>query len=70
MKHIADQLRDFIEHDPRTLYGIAKQAGMTLSHLLRFMNGDASISLDKMDGLCGVLGLRLTDRPLRTRKGT
>ena len=51
-----------------TRYEIAKRTGVSQSTLSRFVLGQASLTLEKLDALAGLLGLELTVRGKRRSK--
>ncbi len=60
-------LRDAIEDDPRSLYALAKDAGLEYSVLNRFANGiRTEIGLTTTGKLCEALGYEL--RKVRRKK--
>jgi hypothetical protein len=52
-------LKAAIEQSGRSRYRIAKDTGITEPSLCRFMQGTASVRLDKADVLAEYLGLQL-----------
>ncbi|MFZ1935481.1 MAG: helix-turn-helix transcriptional regulator [Thermoguttaceae bacterium] len=59
---MTDVLKTTIEESGLTLYRIAKDTGIVGTSLLRFMQGETSLRLDKADVLADYLGLELTKR--------
>ena len=59
---MTDVLKIAIEESGLTLYRIAKDTGIVGTSLLRFMQGETSLRLDKADVLADYLGLELTKR--------
>jgi hypothetical protein len=59
---MTDVLKTAIEESGLTLYRIAKDTGIVGTSLLRFMQGETSLRLDKADVLAEYLGLELTKR--------
>ena len=55
-------LKAAIKADDRTLYKIAQEAGINLSMLLRFVEGDRDLQLSTAEKVCEVLGLELVKR--------
>ena len=67
MQDLIKILRTAIERDGRTLYRIAKDAGMPYGGLHRFVTAErTAINLVTAAKLCRVLGLEL--RPVRRKK--
>lgn len=59
---LADDLRRFIAADPRTMYRIAADAGLTRGVLSRFMGKERDLTLETADRLCEALGLQLIQK--------
>jgi hypothetical protein len=59
---MTDVLKAAIEESGLTLYRIAKDTGIVGTSLLRFMQGETALRLDKGDVLADYLGLELTQR--------
>jgi transcriptional regulator with XRE-family HTH domain len=59
---MTDVLKTAIEESGLTLYRIAKDTGIVGTSLLRFMQGETSLRLDKADVLADYLGLELVKR--------
>jgi hypothetical protein len=62
---MTDVLKTAIEESGLTLYRIAKETGIVGTSLLRSMQGETSLRLDKADVLAEYLGLELTKRKAR-----
>ena len=62
---VTDQLKRAIAGSGLTLYRVAKDSGVPLPVLYRFMAGDQGLTLATADKLAAYLGLRLT----HSRKG-
>jgi transcriptional regulator with XRE-family HTH domain len=60
---LTDVLKAAIERSGLTCYRIAKATGITEPSLSQFMQGAASLRLDKADRLAAYLGLRLVPDP-------
>jgi plasmid maintenance system antidote protein VapI len=65
---LSDQIRRAILDGPMTRYRLATEAQVDHGHLSRFVHGKASLSLDAIDRIGAVLGLRVV-RPTKERKG-
>jgi plasmid maintenance system antidote protein VapI len=67
---ISDQLRAAILAYG-TAYSLAAAVGIHRATISRFLNGKASFSMDTVDSLAAVLGLRLVQsrRAVRRRRG-
>ncbi len=59
---ITEQLRQAIEESGLSAYRLAADSGVNVATVLRFKNGERSLSLSSVDGLCRVLGLELVKR--------
>lgn len=55
--------------DGRTVYAIARDAMMDASHLRRVLSGKASLTLDSLERLIGVLGLGLIPTQMDAPRG-
>ena len=60
-------LRSTIKRDGRSLYRIAKDAGVAVSVLQRFMERTRGLNLSTAEKFCRVVGLEL--RPVKKTKG-
>jgi len=58
-KTMAEVLKEAIERDGRSLYAIAKAAGMTYPPLYRFAHDQQGLRLETADKLATALGLVL-----------
>lgn len=56
---VTKQLRRAIEASGMSRYRISQETGIDQAQLSRFMSGERGFSLDALDRLCRVLGLRL-----------
>jgi transcriptional regulator with XRE-family HTH domain len=59
MGTLSDQIRQFIEQSGTTRYEIARAAGVSEAVLSRFMSKRSGLTLDTLDKLADVLGLRV-----------
>ena len=59
---LTDELKDAVRQSGLTPYRIAKDTGIVLTSLLRFLQGSTSLRLDKADALAEYLGLELVKR--------
>jgi transcriptional regulator with XRE-family HTH domain len=57
---LPDQIRAAIRSDGRTVYAIAKAAGLEQRTLGRFANGERDLTSERLGRLMGALGLRVT----------
>ena len=60
---MTDALKTAIERSGLTQYRIAKDTGIPVTSVMRFMQGETSLRLDKADRLAAYLGLRLVPDP-------
>jgi transcriptional regulator with XRE-family HTH domain len=60
---VSDQIRNALAGAGVSRYAIAKQIGVSQALLSRFVNGGGGISLDVVDRLAGLLGLRVVVGP-------
>lgn len=65
----SDQLRKIIERAGITRYELAKRTGVQQSALSRFMAGSVGLTLDSIDRMAPVLGLKITGKRARAKKG-
>ena len=63
---IVSELRKAIERDERTMYALARDAGLSQIQLSRFMRGERGLTTPAVERLCEALGLTLTPK---RRKG-
>ena len=59
---MTDVLKAAIEESGLSAYRISQDTGLVVSSILRFVNGETSLRLDKADVLAEYLGLELTKR--------
>jgi len=69
MAHILDEIRQAIEESGKTRYRIAKEAGISESRLSLLMSGKRGLSIEALEALADYLGLEVTLRPKKKRKG-
>lgn len=62
-------IRRAIRDDDRTPYGVGRDAGVDRSILVRFVNGDRSLTLGTASKICDVLGLELRPVPSGKKGG-
>lgn len=60
--NLAEQLRQAIENSDRSIYAIAKEAGMTQIQVARFMRHERDLTLKSASKICKVLGLDLQQK--------
>ena len=56
---ISDQLRDFMNNDPRSRYRLCKLTGVDAGQLSRFARGKGRLGQDAADAIAAVLRLRI-----------
>lgn len=66
---ISDDLRRAIESSGLTRYRIAKDTGLSQSLLSRFVSGERGLSLEAIDKIGTLLGLRLVVAKTAPKKG-
>jgi ribosome-binding protein aMBF1 (putative translation factor) len=54
-----ERIRQAIRADGRSLYRLAKDAGIDVAPLQRFMKAEQTFRLPTAEALCGVIGLDL-----------
>jgi len=69
-ERFGDQLRRAVRESELTRYAISKQTGIAQSILSRFINQGAGLSMDSVEKLCEILGLRLVAEEKPGRKRT
>jgi transcriptional regulator with XRE-family HTH domain len=66
---LADLIRQAARESGHTVYALSKMAGVDQSNLNKFLNGDRdNLSLDNLDRLFQVLGIRVVTRKQPTAK--
>jgi len=66
---ILERLRKAIKASGKTRYRIAKESGIAQSQLSRLMSRQRGLSIESLAKLADCLGLEITTRPKRRRKG-
>ena len=56
----SDQIRGAIDSSGYSRYAICKRIDVDQSTMSRFMNGNGGLSMDVLDRLAGLLGMRIT----------
>lgn len=69
MSEILDAIREAIQKGDKSLNRIARDTGIATSGLSRLMSGERGLSMDAAEQLAKYLGLEITIRPKRWRKG-
>jgi transcriptional regulator with XRE-family HTH domain len=69
MQPLLDQLVRAIEESGQTRYQIAKGSGVAQSQLSRLVHGENEMSVSNIERIAEYLGLEITLRPKRARKG-
>jgi hypothetical protein len=67
-KEFRQQLVDAIEGSELSRYAISKQTGIPQSTLSRFVHGHEGLSVESINRLCKLLGLRLVGPEKRKAK--
>jgi hypothetical protein len=69
-KQFREQLVDAIERSGMTRYAISKATGLPQSQLSQFVHGHEGLSVESINKLCELLGLRLVGpRKTSIKKG-
>jgi len=63
---LPDQIRAAIRSDGRTVYAIAKAAGLNQRTLGRFVNGERDLTSERLGRLMRALGLKVIKDETRT----
>ena len=69
MESVTDQLRRAVEGCGQTRYAISKATGVPASVLSRFVASGRGLRSENIDRLCAYLGLVLTAKAGKARKG-
>ncbi len=69
MVPLIEDIRQAVEASGKTRYRIAKDSGIAESQLSRLMSGERGLSIESLEQLAACLGLEITIRPKRRRKG-
>lgn len=69
MATVTDQLRRAVERCGQTRYAISKATGIPASVLSRFVASGRGLRSENIDRLCAYLGLVLTTKAGKARKG-
>ena len=69
MERILDQIRKAIKASSKSRYRMAEETGIPESQLSRLMSGEKGLSIESLERLAGCLGLEITIRRERRRKG-
>lgn len=69
MATVTDQLRRAVEGCGQSRYAISKATGVPASVLSRFVAGGHGLRSGNIDRLCAYLGLVLTPKASKARKG-
>ena len=61
---LTDELRAAIRTSEKSMGEIARQSGIDIATISRFIHGKGGLSMDGLDGIANCLGLRLVaDKP-------
>ena len=66
---ISDQLRRAIQASDKTMGQIARESGIDIATISRFLRGKGGLSMDGVDAIGESLGLMLTTSPKPRKKG-
>jgi len=71
MSKPSDTLREAMRADPRSLNQLARDSGVNVATLCRFVNGKQKLSQTASDTMAALLGLELQPvKPARAKKRT
>jgi transcriptional regulator with XRE-family HTH domain len=65
---LSDQIRAAVDTSGKSRYRIAKELSVAESTLSRFMSGQGGLSMDNLDALADLLGLKLASSKRATPK--
>ena len=60
--NLASIMRKAVKDQGLSTYVLARDSGVNIAQIVRFLNGTRGINLDTASKLCGVLGLTLAPR--------
>ena len=66
---LSDQIRRAVDASGVSRYRISKTLGIAESTMSRFMSGPGGLSMEYLDGLAGLLDLKITAGKSRRKKG-
>jgi len=69
MAPIYDDIRKAIKASDKSRYAIWKETGISQGHLSEFLSGTKGLSVEALEKLARSLGLQITIRPVRRKKG-
>lgn len=69
MSKMIEQIRKAVQASSKTRYRLSKESGVSEAQLSRLVNGKRGLSADNLERLADALGLEITIRPKRRRKG-
>ena len=69
MAELLKAIREAIKASGQTCYRISKGAKIAPSQLSRLLTGERGLSVESLERLADYLGLEITIRPKRQRKG-
>lgn len=69
VRTVTDTLRKAVKDCGQTRYAISKATGIPQAVLSRFVTNGRGLRSENIDRLCAHLGLMLTTKPGKTRKG-
>ena len=64
-KPFSDQLRQAINASGLSHYAVAKACGIDKGNFSKFMAGKIGLSLEKIDLIAALIGLRVTTKPTK-----
>jgi len=69
MSQILDSIKAAIQASDESLNHIAHETGVSVSALSRLMSGERGLSVESVEAVAEYLGLEISIRPKRLRKG-
>jgi len=69
MAKMIEQIRRALEASGKTRYRISQESGISQGQLSRLVSGERGLTVDTLERLAECLGLEITIRPKRRKKG-
>ncbi len=66
---LTDQLRAAIRTSEKSMGQIARESGIDIATISRFIHGKGGLSVDGLDGIAACLGLSITSDKPQAKKG-
>ena len=68
-ERLTDQLRSAIQTSDKSMGQIARESGIDIATISRFIHGKGGLSMDGLDNIANCLGVRITSEKPRAKKG-